>query len=240
VRVDGRKHNELRPFEFERDFTEMANGSCLVTFGKTRVLCTASVDEEVPRWLRDTGKGWVTAEYSMLPGSSPERVRRKNSGRSQEIQRLIGRSLRAAVDLSAIPERQVTVDCDVIQADGGTRTASICGGFIALHDAFTRMISAGKMANHPIEEELAAVSVGVVDGEVYLDLPYVEDSTAEVDLNVVMTSSGKFVEVQGTAEDGPFERKSLEEMLDAAAVGITEITEAQRSLLSTPPVERAN
>ena len=176
----------------------------------------------------------------MLPGSSPERVRRKNSGRSQEIQRLIGRSLRAAVDLSAIPERQVTVDCDVIQADGGTRTASICGGFIALHDAFTRMISAGKMANHPIEEELAAVSVGVVDGEVCLDLPYVEDSTAEVDLNVVMTSSGKFVEVQGTAEDGPFERKSLEEMLDAAAVGITEITEAQRSLLSTPPVERAN
>ena len=127
MRVDGRKYNELRPFGFERDFTEMANGSCLVTFGKTRVLCTASVDEEVPRWLRDTGKGWVTAEYSMLPGSSPERVRRKNSGRSQEIQRLIGRSLRAAVDLSAIPERQVTVDCDVIQADGGTRTASICG-----------------------------------------------------------------------------------------------------------------
>ena len=176
----------------------------------------------------------------MLPGSSPERVRRKNSGRSQEIQRLIGRSLRAAVDLSAIPERQVTVDCDVIQADGGTRTASICGGFIALHDAFTRMISAGQMAEHPITEELAAVSVGVVDGEVCLDLPYVEDSTAEVDLNVVMTSSGKFVEVQGTAEDGPFERKSLEEMLDAATVGITEITEAQRSLLSTPPVERAN
>ena len=240
MRADGRKHNELRVFEFERDFTEMANGSCLVTFGKTRVLCTASVDEEVPRWLRDTGKGWVTAEYSMLPGSSPERVRRKNSGRSQEIQRLIGRSLRAVVDLSAIPERQVTVDCDVIQADGGTRTASICGGFIALHDAFTRMISAGQMANHPIAEELAAVSVGVVDGKVCLDLPYVEDSTAEVDLNVVMTSSGKFVEVQGTAEDGPFERKSLEEMLDAAAVGIIEITEAQRNLLSSPPVERVD
>ena len=240
MRADGRKYNELRPFGFERDFTEMANGSCLVTFGKTRVLCTASVDEEVPRWLRDTGKGWVTAEYSMLPGSSPERVRRKNSGRSQEIQRLIGRSLRAAVDLSAIPERQVTVDCDVIQADGGTRTASICGGFIALHDAFTRMISAGQMAEHPITEELAAVSVGVVDGRVCLDLPYVEDSTAEVDLNVVMTSSGKFVEVQGTAEDGPFERKSLEEMLDAAESGIKEITESQRNLLSSPPVERAN
>jgi len=175
-----------------------------------------------------------------LPGSSPERVRRKNSGRSQEIQRLIGRSLRAAVDLSAIPERQVTVDCDVIQADGGTRTASICGGFIALHDAFTRMISAGQMAEHPITEELAAVSVGVVDGEVCLDLPYVEDSTAEVDLNVVMTSSGKFVEVQGTAEDGPFERKSLEEMLDAAEIGIKEITEAQRNLLSSPPVDRSN
>jgi ribonuclease PH len=240
VRADGRKYNELRPFEFERDFTEMANGSCLVTFGKTRVLCTASVDEEVPRWLRDTGKGWVTAEYSMLPGSSPERVRRRNSGRSQEIQRLIGRSLRAAVDLSAIPERQVIVDCDVIQADGGTRTASICGGFIALHDAFTRMISEGQMTNHPIAEELAAVSVGVVDGRVCLDLPYVEDSTAEVDLNVVMTSSGKFVEVQGTAEDGPFERKSLEEMLDAAESGIKEITESQRNLLSSPPVERAN
>ena len=172
--------------------------------------------------------------------SYTQRVRRKNSGRSQEIQRLIGRSLRAAVDLSGIPERQVTVDCDVIQADGGTRTASICGGFVALHDAFSRMVSEGQMASHPIAEALAAVSVGVVDGEVCLDLPYVEDSTAEVDLNVVMTGSGKFVEVQGTAEDGPFERKSLEEMLDAAAVGITEITEAQRRLLATPPVERAS
>ena len=240
MRVDGREYNELRPFQFERDFTEMANGSCLVTFGKTRVLCTASVDEEVPRWLRDTGKGWVTAEYSMLPGSSPERVRRKNSGRSQEIQRLIGRSLRAAVDLSAIPELQVTVDCDVIQADGGTRTASICGGFVALHDAFTRMILKGQMENHPIGEELAAVSVGVIGGEVCLDLPYVEDSTAEVDLNVVMTGSGKFVEVQGTAEDGPFDRNSLEEMLDVAESGIKEITEAQRDLLSSPPGERAS
>ncbi len=218
----------------------MANGSCLVTFGKTRVLCTASVDEEVPRWLRDTGRGWVTAEYSMLPGSSPERVRRKNSGRSQEIQRLIGRSLRAAVDLSAIPELQVTVDCDVIQADGGTRTASICGGFVALHDAFTRMILKGQMENHPMSEELAAVSVGVIRGEVCLDLPYVEDSTAEVDLNVVMTGSGKFVEVQGTAEDGPFDRNSLEEMLDVAESGIKEITEAQRDLLSSPPGERAS
>ncbi len=240
MRVDGREYNELRPFQFERDFTEMANGSCLVTFGKTRVLCTASVDEEVPRWLRDTGKGWVTAEYSMLPGSSPERVRRKNSGRSQEIQRLIGRSLRAAVDLSAIPELQVTVDCDVIQADGGTRTASICGGFVALHDAFTRMILKGQMENHPMSEELAAVSVGVIRGEVCLDLPYVEDSTAEVDLNVVMTGSGKFVEVQGTAEDGPFDRNSLEEMLDVAESGIKEITEAQRELLSSPPGERAS
>jgi len=198
------------------------------------------VDEEVPRWLRDTGRGWVTAEYSMLPGSSPERVRRKNSGRSQEIQRLIGRSLRAAVDLSAIPELQVTVDCDVIQADGGTRTASICGGFVALHDAFTRMILKGQMENHPMSEELAAVSVGVIRGEVCLDLPYVEDSTAEVDLNVVMTGSGKFVEVQGTAEDGTFDRNSLEEMLDVAESGIKEITEAQRDLLSSPPGERAS
>ena len=240
MRVDGREYNELRPFQFERDFTEMANGSCLVTFGKTRVLCTASVDEEVPRWLRDTGKGWVTAEYSMLPGSSPERVRRKSSGRSQEIQRLIGRSLRAAVDLSSIPEIQVTVDCDVIQADGGTRTASICGGFVALHDALTRMILNGKIENHPIGEELAAVSVGVVEGEVRFDLPYVEDSNAEVDLNVVMTGSGKFVEVQGTAEDGPFDRNSLEEMLNLAELGVKKITEAQRDLLASAPSERAS
>ena len=239
MRPDGRKYDELRTLNFERDFTEMAQGSCLVSFGRTRVLCTASVDEDVPRWLRDTGKGWVTAEYSMLPGASPERIRRKNSGRSQEIQRLIGRSLRAAVDLGSIPELQVTVDCDVLQADGGTRTASICGGFVALHDAFTRMISAEKMDKHPISEELAAVSVGVVQGEICLDLPYVEDSTAEVDLNVVMTGSGKFVEVQGTAEDGPFSREQLEAMLDMASVGIQEIASVQKETLAIPPANRS-
>ena len=238
MRPDGRQNDELRPLGFERDFTEMAHGSCLVSFGRTRVLCTASVDEDVPRWLRDTGRGWVTAEYSMLPGSSPERIRRRNSGRSQEIQRLIGRSLRAVVDLGVIPERQVTVDCDVLQADGGTRTASICGGFVALHDAFTRMLADGGLKEHPITDQLAAVSVGIVDGEPRLDLPYDEDSTAEVDLNVVMTGSGDYVEVQGTAEGEPFPRDRLDALLDLAAGGIATIAASQRELLAAPPAPR--
>ncbi|HIE67425.1 MAG TPA: ribonuclease PH, partial [Acidimicrobiia bacterium] len=182
---------------FQRDFTEMAAGSCLVSFGRTRVLCTASLGDGVPPWLRNTGRGWVTAEYSMLPGSSPERIRRRTSGRDQEIQRLIARSLRAVVDLEAMPEMEVTVDCDVLQADGGTRTASICGGYLALHDAFTRMVAAGDLKASPILDDLAAISVGIVGGLPRLDLPYVEDSVAEVDFNVVMTGSGDFVEVQG-------------------------------------------
>ena len=238
-RPDGRAYDELRPLSFTRDFTEMAAGSCLVTFGRTRVLCTASVGEGVPPWLRNTGRGWVTAEYSMLPGSSPERIRRRTSGRDQEIQRLIARSLRAVVNLEAMPEMEVTVDCDVLQADGGTRTASICGGFVALHDAFTRMVAAGDLPASPITEELAAISVGIVDGVPRLDLPYVEDSTAEVDFNVVMTGSGRFVEVQGTAEGQAFERPELDALVDLAAGGITEIVAAQRTLLATPPADRS-
>ena len=176
-RPDGRAADELRPISFERDFTEMADGSCLVSFGRTRVLCTASVDEDVPRWMRGRGKGWVTAEYSMLPGSSPERIDReaargKQSGRTVEIQRLIGRSLRAACDMTVLGERQVLVDCDVLQADGGTRTASICGGFLALHDALARLVLAGKIAAHPLHSYCAAISVGIVGGVPVLDLPY--------------------------------------------------------------------
>jgi len=238
-RPDGRADDELRPLSFTRDFTEMAAGSCLVTFGRTRVLCTASVGEGVPPWLRNTGRGWVTAEYSMLPGSSPERIRRRTSGRDQEIQRLIARSLRAVVNLADMPEMEVTVDCDVLQADGGTRTASICGGFVALHDAFTRMVAAGDLPASPITEELAAISVGIVDGVPRLDLPYVEDSTAEVDFNVVMTGSGRFVEVQGTAEGQAFERSELDALVDLAAGGIAEIVTAQRTVLATPPADRS-
>jgi len=238
-RPDGRADDELRPLSFTRDFTEMAAGSCLVTFGRTRVLCTASVGEGVPPWLRNTGRGWVTAEYSMLPGSSPERIRRRTSGRDQEIQRLIARSLRAVVNLADMPEMEVTVDCDVLQADGGTRTASICGGFVALHDAFTRMVAAGDLPASPITEELAAISVGIVDGVPRLDLPYVEDSTAEVDFNVVMTGSGRFVEVQGTAEGQAFERSELDALVDLAAGGIAEIVAAQRTVLATPPADRS-
>ena len=238
-RPDGRADDELRSLSFTRDFTEMAAGSCLVTFGRTRVLCTASVGEGVPPWLRNTGRGWVTAEYSMLPGSSPERIRRRTSGRDQEIQRLIARSLRAVVNLEAMPEMEVTVDCDVLQADGGTRTASICGGFVALHDAFTRMVATGDLPASPIIEELAAISVGIVDGVPRLDLPYVEDSTAEVDFNVVMTGSGRFVEVQGTAEGQAFERSELDALVDLAAMGIAQIVSAQRAVLATPPADRS-
>ena len=239
MRPDGRQNNELRPLTFERDFTEMALGSCLVSFGRTRVLCTASVNDRVPPWLRNTGQGWVTAEYAMLPGSSPERVRRKTSGRSQEIQRLIGRSLRAVVDLYALGEREVTVDCDVLQADGGTRTASICGGYVALHDAFTRLGASGEIAAIPPTDELAAISVGIIEGEVRLDLPYIEDAAAEVDFNVVMNGSGHFVEVQGTAEGATFNREQLDGLVDMAASGITTIVEAQRAVLAQPPAPRS-
>ncbi len=207
------------------------------------MLCTASVDEDVPRWMRGTGKGWVTAEYSMLPGSSPDRIKRevkdgRPSGRTQEIQRLIGRSLRAVVDMVALGERQVLVDCDVLQADGGTRTASICGGWVALHYACSRLVMAGLIPAHPVTEACAAISVGIVNGAAALDLPYIEDSRAEVDMNVVMTEGGRFVEVQGTAEGLPFSRGDLDELLALGEKGIGEIIAMQRALVADPPPVR--
>ena len=240
MRADGRAPDELRPVTFERDFTEMAAGSCLVSFGQTRVLCTASLDEDVPRWMRGRGTGWVTAEYSMLPGSSAERIRREvkdghPSGRSQEIQRLVGRALRSVCDMAVLGERQVIVDCDVLQADGGTRTASICGGYLALHDALARLQQQGVIGAHPLTAFCAAISVGVVDSVPVLDLPYVEDSRAEVDMNVVMTSEGRFVEVQGTAEGQPFTRGELDSMLGLAEKGIREIIDLQREMVAEPP-----
>ena len=249
MRIDGRADNQLRPVSFQRDFTTMAAGSCLVSFGDTRVLCTASIDEDVPRWMRGSGKGWVTAEYSMLPGASPERIDReaakgKQSGRTVEIQRLIARSLRAACDMQALGERQVIVDCDVLQADGGTRTASICGGFVALHDALSRVVSAGGLAAHPLHSFVSAISVGIVNGVPLLDLPYVEDSAAEVDMNVVVLTpidSGiaRFVEVQGTAEGMAFSRSELDSMLGLAEHGLAEIVSLQRDAVAVPPVGRA-
>jgi ribonuclease PH len=246
-RPDGRADDELRPLSFERDYTEMAAGSVLVSFGKTRVLCTASIDEDVPRWMRNSGKGWVTAEYSMLPGASPERIDReaakgKQSGRTVEIQRLIGRSLRAACDMKLLGERQVIVDCDVLQADGGTRTASICGGYLALHDALTRLVQNKAIKQHPLHSYCAAISVGIVNGVPVLDLPYVEDSTAEVDMNVVVlgqpSEEPRFVEVQGTAEGQAFSRSELDSMLGLATGGLAQIIDLQSQLVATPPPPR--
>ncbi len=242
-RADGRLPDQLRPITFERDFTAMSAGSCLVRFGQTRVLCTASIDEDVPRWMRGKGKGWVTAEYSMLPGSSPERIRRevkdgRPSGRTQEIQRLIGRALRSVCDMRALGERQVIVDCDVLQADGGTRTASICGGYVALHDALSRLVQGGTITTHPLTAFCGAISVGVVDGVPVLDLPYVEDVRAEVDMNVVMTSLGGFIEVQGTAEGSPYSRAELDALLGLAEGGIKEIIALQQEMVSEPPAAR--
>jgi ribonuclease PH len=247
-RPDGRADDELRPLSFERDYTEMSAGSVLVSFGRTRVLCTASIDEDVPRWMRNTGKGWVTAEYSMLPGASPERIDReaakgKQSGRTVEIQRLIGRSLRAACDMRLLGERQVIVDCDVLQADGGTRTASICGGYLALHDALTRLVQNKAITTHPLHSFCAAISVGIVKGVPVLDLPYVEDSTAEVDMNVVVLGAPgaepRFVEVQGTAEGQAFSRSELDSLLGLATGGLRQIIDLQAELVASPPSPRA-
>ncbi|MBM3675285.1 MAG: ribonuclease PH [Actinobacteria bacterium] len=243
IRKDGREPDELRRVAFTRDFTELAMGSVLVEMGRTRVLCTASVEERVPPWLRGKGQGWVTAEYSMLPGSTAERVDReaargKQSGRTQEIQRLIGRSLRAVTDLVVLGEHQIVVDCDALQADGGTRTAAICGGFLALHDACSRLVAAGTLAAHPITDLCAAVSVGVVGALPSLDLDYAEDAGAEVDMNVVMTGAGKFIEVQGTAEGMAFSRSELDELLRLAELGIGEIFDLQREMIAVPPPAR--
>jgi ribonuclease PH len=242
-RRDGRQIDQLRPVEIVRDYTEFAAGSVLAVMGRTRVLCTASIEEDTPRWMRGSGKGWVTAEYSLLPGSSPERVSREaarghQSGRTHEIQRLIGRSLRAVCDLRALGERQVILDCDVLQADGGTRTASITGAYVALHDALSRLVTSHVLVANPLREPLAAISVGVIDAVCMLDLDYSEDSRAEVDMNVVMTGSGKFVEVQGTAEGAPFSQTELSEMLALADKGIKELVAAQDAVLSSPPSPR--
>ena len=243
-RRDGREPDELRPVTFTRDFTEFAAGSVLVEFGKTRVLCTASAENRVPPWLRGSGRGWVTAEYSMLPGSTTERTDReaargRQSGRTQEIQRLIGRSLRAVTDLTTMGEVQITLDCDTLQADGGTRTASICGAYLALHDACTRLLGLGKLTAHPVTDACAAVSVGVVDALPCLDLDYSEDARAEVDMNVVMTGSGRYIEVQGTAEGTPFSRGELDDLLELAEQGIADLVALQRELVGDPRPPRA-
>lgn len=238
TRPDGRAPHELRPITFQRDFTEMASGSVLVSFGRTRVLCTASVDEDVPRWMKGSGKGWVTAEYSMLPGSSPERVDReaakgKQSSRTVEIQRLIGRSLRSACDMKVLGERQILLDCDVLQADGGTRTAAITGAFVAAQDAVNSLLQSGKLTASPIIGHVAAISVGLLHGVPLLDLEYVEDSVCDTDMNVVMTGAGGFVEVQGTAEGAAFTRSEMDSLLALADKGIRELIDLQTAALAT-------
>jgi len=237
ARPDGRQPNELRPITFERDYTEMAAGSVLVSFGKTRVLCTASIDEDVPRWMRNSGKGWVTAEYAMLPRATLERTRRESTagrptGRTQEIQRLIGRSLRAVVDLGALGERQIVVDCDVLQADGGTRTAAITGAWVALRDCLTWMHGRSMIAKMPLRDHVAAISCGISNGTAVLDLDYAEDSGAETDANFVMTGSGGIVEVQGTAEGAPFSEAQLLEMMALARKGIVDLVALQKAAIA--------
>ena len=235
--------DELRPTTITPHYLLHAEGSVLIEAGRTRVICTASLEDRVPPFLRGTGKGWVTAEYGMLPRATNTRTTReaaqgKVGGRTMEIQRLIGRSMRSVVRMTELGERTVWIDCDVIQADGGTRTASITGGYLALHDALTRLVQAGVIGSHPLTEACAAISVGIVDGVPVLDLPYVEDSAAEVDMNVVMTESGRFLEVQGTAEGVSFSRGELDQMLALAESGITELMELQTLLLSDPPEPR--
>ena len=228
---------QLRDVEIIRHYTKHAEGSVLVKFGDTHVLCTASVDEKVPSFLKGKGQGWVTAEYGMLPRSTGSRMDReaakgKQSGRTQEIQRLIGRSLRAIIDLEKLGERSIQIDCDVIQADGGTRTASITGAYVALHDAISTLLKSGKITESPLKDSVAAISVGMHQGQPVLDLDYIEDSDCDTDMNVVMTGSGGFVEIQGTAEGEPFSRVAMNAMLDLAALGIRQLTEKQKEVLS--------
>jgi len=235
-RGDGRAADELRPVEIELDFIPSASGSALFRIGSTRLICTAMVEESVPPWMRGRGTGWVTSEYGMLPGSTSERKSRDASrgrvdGRTVEIQRLVGRSLRSVVDFKALGERTAWIDCDVIQADGGTRCAAICGGYVALHLALSRLVGKGALERVPLRDSVAAVSVGIVDGEPLLDLPYAEDSRAEVDMNVVMTGSGELIEVQATAERTPFGRASLDRLLELAADGIETIGREQTRVL---------
>jgi ribonuclease PH len=229
-----RPPGELRPVRITRGYTEMTPGSVLIEMGKTRVLCTASFSDDVPPWMRSRGRGWLTAEYAMLPGSSPERVSRSSisGGRTKEIQRLIGRSLRAVVDLEAMGEATLRIDCDVLQADGGTRTAAITGAWLAVRDAVASGLDDGIIPADPVADHCAAVSVGIVGGVPVLDLDYEQDAGAEVDMNVVMTGSGGIIEVQGTAERAPFSRVLLDELLDLATGGIRRLVDAQREALS--------
>ena len=237
MRPSQRLSSQLRDVRIVRHFTRHAEGSVLIAMGDTRVLCTASVEESVPSFLRGRGSGWVTAEYGMLPRSTHTRTAReaakgKQSGRTQEIQRLIGRSLRAVTDLAALGERQITLDCDVLQADGGTRCASITGAWVALHDACTGLVAQGKLTANPLRDHVAAVSVGIVDGEAVLDLDYPEDSSCDTDMNVVMTGAGGIVEIQGTAEGEPFTRDQMGRLVDLAEAGIRQLIAAQTSVLT--------
>ncbi|TCT21945.1 ribonuclease PH [Thiobaca trueperi] len=237
MRPSQRRPDQLRPLRFTRGFTRHAEGSVLVEFGDTRVLCTASVESRVPPFLKGQGSGWITAEYGMLPRSTDRRTDReaargKQSGRTQEIQRLIGRSLRASADLRALGERSITLDCDVLQADGGTRTAAITGAWVALRDAIDGLIARGELATNPLQSQVAAVSVGIYKGVPVLDLDYAEDSTAETDMNLVMDGEGRFIEIQGTAEGTPFSRDEMDALLTLGANGIRQIQAAQRAALS--------
>lgn len=233
-RPDGRKPNQLRPIRFEKNFTRFAAGSVLTHCGDTKVLCTASITEGVPKFLQDSGQGWLTAEYRMLPSATVQRQTRellKLSGRTQEIQRLIGRSLRASLDLERLGERTITIDADVLQADAGTRTASITGGYVALACAIQQLLQQGQLEQSPLRYPVAAVSVGILEGEILLDLNYPEDVAAEVDFNVVMTGNLQLIEVQGTAESGSFNRSQLDRLLDVAEQGIQELIAAQKQAL---------
>lgn len=235
IRIDGRSRTQLRPVKLSLDFVDYAEGSVLIEAGRTRVLCTASVEEKVPPFLEGKNQGWVTAEYNMLPRATHTRNARerggKTSGRTQEIQRLIGRSLRAVVDLAALGPRTITLDCDVIQADGGTRTLSVTGAYVALHRACAHLLARGLLGAHPVQTAVAAVSVGVVEGDILLDLCYAEDSCADVDCNIVMTATHEFVEVQGTAEGSVFGRTTLNNLLDLAEQGIDELLQIQQKYI---------
>lgn len=238
VRADGRAVTDLRPIKITRGWLDQGEGSCLIEFGRTRVLCVASFTEGVPRWRKDSGEGWVTAEYSMLPRATNDRSQRESikgkiGGRTHEISRLIGRSLRAVVDMSALGENSIVLDCDVLQADGGTRTAAITGAYVALADALAWAREHGILTGDPLLDSVAAVSVGIVDGVPMLDLPYEEDVRAETDMNVVVTGSGDFIEVQGTAEHAPFNRDELGKLLDLATEGAAELTRLQLDALGT-------
>lgn len=236
TREDGRAANELRSVVLTRDWLDHAAGSCLVEFGKTRVLCAAGAEFGVPRWRKGSGLGWVTAEYAMLPQATHERsdresVKGKIKGRTHEISRLIGRSLRAAIDYTALGENTIMVDCDVLQADGGTRTAAITGAYVALSDAVKHLRERGALIGEPIVDSVSAISVGIVDGQSLLDLPYDEDARADTDMNVVMTGAGKFVEIQGTAEEAPFNRNELDSLLELAETGCDELARRQHKAL---------